>query len=215
MCSIIGRLQTTEEHRRKEPLTTEFRCFANYPGSSNLVGRGTLYILPVYQPSSSSSSSSQFRESTSFARILVSSRETIVSQENLSLSLSFPLLSLPILPMPTWDYRSDHRARCDCTVLVFQRASFSPRGGLKRSEQEFARVPVCEKSIGPCNDLSSPSSFSHLLPNSRPDGAPGFSSYTLSNVQREREKGGRRLSENGLIHGNFARDDFFLPLGKT
>ena len=51
LCSIIGRLQTTEEHRRKEPLTTEFRCFANYPGSSNLVGRGTLYILPVYQPS--------------------------------------------------------------------------------------------------------------------------------------------------------------------
>lgn len=109
--------------------------------------------------------------------------------KKISLSLSFPLLSLPILPMPTWDYRSDHRARCDCTVLVFQRASFSPRGGLKRSEQEFARVPVCEKSIGPCNDLSSPSSFSHLLPNSRPDGAPGFSSHTLSNVQRERERG--------------------------
>lgn len=194
MCSIIGRLQTTEEHRRKEPLTTEFRCFANYPGSSNLVGRGTLYILPVYQPSLLLLLLLLGFESPPLSRASLyraPSRETIVSQESLSLSLS-----LSILPMATWDYRSDHRARCDCTVLLFQRASSSrsPRGGLKRSEQEFARVPVCEKSIGPCNELfslfffPSPPEFSSRWNQSLLEPDPDFSSYTLSNVQREREK---------------------------
>lgn len=98
LCSIIGRLQTTEEHRRKEPLTTEFRCFANYPGSSNLVGRGTLYILPVYQPSLLLLLLLGF-ESPPLSRASLyraPSRETIVSQESLSLSFSLS----PFYPWP-------------------------------------------------------------------------------------------------------------------